>query len=488
MSLPAADGNLIRGWLGLPPGPWPPPPRELLGLPVTGRVPSYQADDAALRRMQTLRQYQLVHPDLATEGMNRVSQAMIAVTAEATFAGRADAVSNLTTAHDRLKTAGGRPPTPAPQQPPAAPESPPPEGDSPGRPSSPPSSPPPPAPPTGRGFDPAELAALIARLAKYPGAKKLGLTADVLAKLPPDKVRELAAGLGVAATAPATQAAAGPATGIMTPAVATLADAHERYKSAAEGVIPKDTPTGGAGGTPPPGEGPPNRGRERDGSGRPGGGRPAGPAELIAAILKLSAAADRLTVAAEKLTGATGSVRSGADRAAGPGTPGDKPDQAAGWDRTRWAADHLGGINEGLGKRAEKVAGRYFGPRVGKAVSRRLNLMTGTTRLRTKLRVVDRQAARQRAAGESNASTAQKAGGRAAAGEATGAAASGVSRLALPAASEVAAAVAGGPFTVVAAAALATGLAMYQAVAAVREYAQQQKQANFALRGCRIRG
>jgi hypothetical protein len=72
------DTALLRTWLGLPAGPWPPPDRELLGLPA-GPLDPAAVEAAALDRMARLRTHQLVHPDLVTEGMNRVARAMLAV-------------------------------------------------------------------------------------------------------------------------------------------------------------------------------------------------------------------------------------------------------------------------------------------------------------------------------------------------------------------------------------------------------------------------
>lgn len=74
---------LLRDWLRLPPGPWPPGDRELLGLPADGPVDATTVELKALERMDELRPRQLVQPDLVTEGMNRLAQAMIALTANA---------------------------------------------------------------------------------------------------------------------------------------------------------------------------------------------------------------------------------------------------------------------------------------------------------------------------------------------------------------------------------------------------------------------
>lgn len=71
------DTRLLREWLGLPPGDWPPPPYALLGLPEL--APRDAAQPAALRRMALLRPHQLAHPELVTEGMNRLARAVILV-------------------------------------------------------------------------------------------------------------------------------------------------------------------------------------------------------------------------------------------------------------------------------------------------------------------------------------------------------------------------------------------------------------------------
>jgi hypothetical protein len=74
------DTNLLRSWLGLPPGPWPPDDRELLGFGLEAISPE-EVELRALERMEKLRPHQLVNPELTTEGMNRLAQALIALTA-----------------------------------------------------------------------------------------------------------------------------------------------------------------------------------------------------------------------------------------------------------------------------------------------------------------------------------------------------------------------------------------------------------------------
>ena len=70
------DTDLLRSWLDLPPGRWPPADRELLG--VEAETPA-QAERRAMQLMSRLRPHQLLHPDLVTEGMNRLAQAMLSV-------------------------------------------------------------------------------------------------------------------------------------------------------------------------------------------------------------------------------------------------------------------------------------------------------------------------------------------------------------------------------------------------------------------------
>ncbi len=69
---------LLLQWLNLPPGPWPPDDRALLGL-AAGPIDAARAELNALARMEQLRPHQLKHPEVVTEGMNRLAQALIAV-------------------------------------------------------------------------------------------------------------------------------------------------------------------------------------------------------------------------------------------------------------------------------------------------------------------------------------------------------------------------------------------------------------------------
>lgn len=77
--------NKLREWLNLHPGAWPPGDRELLGFSADENIDPNTVEIRALERMDLLRPRQLVEPDLVTEGMNRLAQAMIALsTASAT--------------------------------------------------------------------------------------------------------------------------------------------------------------------------------------------------------------------------------------------------------------------------------------------------------------------------------------------------------------------------------------------------------------------
>ncbi len=74
--------ELLRNWLNLPPGAWPPDDRTILAL-ANGPATATHIEECALAQMEKLRPYQLVDPDLVTEGMNRLAQALIALTDEA---------------------------------------------------------------------------------------------------------------------------------------------------------------------------------------------------------------------------------------------------------------------------------------------------------------------------------------------------------------------------------------------------------------------
>jgi hypothetical protein len=66
--------ELICSWLKIPPTSWPPDHYTLLGL-RPGEQDAARIERHAQWRMDWLRRYQLAHPDLVTEAMNRLAQA-----------------------------------------------------------------------------------------------------------------------------------------------------------------------------------------------------------------------------------------------------------------------------------------------------------------------------------------------------------------------------------------------------------------------------
>ena len=68
--------TLLHEWLSLPPGDWPPDHYTLLDT-APSAVTAAEVETRVLKRMDLLRQHQLRHPDLVTEGMNRLAQALI---------------------------------------------------------------------------------------------------------------------------------------------------------------------------------------------------------------------------------------------------------------------------------------------------------------------------------------------------------------------------------------------------------------------------
>ncbi len=103
--------GLLLQWLKLPAGGWPPDDRALLGLPL-GPVDADAAEQNALARMEVLRPHQLRHPELVTEGMNRLAQALIALTATSTAAPTPNAPAEFDYSPDRPP-----PPLPLPSEP-----------------------------------------------------------------------------------------------------------------------------------------------------------------------------------------------------------------------------------------------------------------------------------------------------------------------------------------------------------------------------------
>ena len=71
--------ELICSWLRLAPDQWPPDHYTLLGL-EPGACDAKQIERRAQKRMEQLRSYQLAHPEQATEGMNRLAQALVCLT------------------------------------------------------------------------------------------------------------------------------------------------------------------------------------------------------------------------------------------------------------------------------------------------------------------------------------------------------------------------------------------------------------------------
>jgi hypothetical protein len=71
--------DLIRTWLQLPEGSWPPDHYALLGL-KPGESDPVQIEQHVYERMEKVRRYQLTHPEAATEAMNRLAQALICLT------------------------------------------------------------------------------------------------------------------------------------------------------------------------------------------------------------------------------------------------------------------------------------------------------------------------------------------------------------------------------------------------------------------------
>ncbi|HWG44685.1 MAG TPA: hypothetical protein VN688_18060 [Gemmataceae bacterium] len=70
------DYDLICSWLGLPPGGWPPDHYRLLGL-EPGEGNAEVIEQRVHQRLDCVRRYQMMHPEQATEAMNRLAQAFI---------------------------------------------------------------------------------------------------------------------------------------------------------------------------------------------------------------------------------------------------------------------------------------------------------------------------------------------------------------------------------------------------------------------------
>src|SRR6516164_10940398 len=72
--------ELICAWLGLPPDePWPPDHYRLLGLD-RGESNAELIEQRVHQRLDAVRCYQMMHPEQATEAMNRLAQAFVCLT------------------------------------------------------------------------------------------------------------------------------------------------------------------------------------------------------------------------------------------------------------------------------------------------------------------------------------------------------------------------------------------------------------------------
>src|SRR5947208_7970865 len=71
--------ELICNWLGLRPDDWPPDHYHLLGLPP-GEGDLALIEQRVHQRLDAVRCYQMMHPEQATEAMNRLAQAFVCLT------------------------------------------------------------------------------------------------------------------------------------------------------------------------------------------------------------------------------------------------------------------------------------------------------------------------------------------------------------------------------------------------------------------------
>jgi hypothetical protein len=77
--MPAMSHELICNWLGLPPGTWPPDHYRLLDL-EPDELDAARIEQRVHQRLEAVRRYQLLHPELVTEAMNRLAQAYVCLT------------------------------------------------------------------------------------------------------------------------------------------------------------------------------------------------------------------------------------------------------------------------------------------------------------------------------------------------------------------------------------------------------------------------
>jgi hypothetical protein len=75
----AMNHELICTWLGLPAEEWPPNHYRLLGLEA-GESDTHLIEQRVHQRLDAIRRYQMMHPEAATEAMNRLAQAFVCLT------------------------------------------------------------------------------------------------------------------------------------------------------------------------------------------------------------------------------------------------------------------------------------------------------------------------------------------------------------------------------------------------------------------------
>ena len=75
--------EMICTWLGLPPDAWPPDHYRLLGLDL-GESDVALIEQRVHQKLASVRPYQMMHPDQATEVMNRLAEAFVCLTEPAT--------------------------------------------------------------------------------------------------------------------------------------------------------------------------------------------------------------------------------------------------------------------------------------------------------------------------------------------------------------------------------------------------------------------
>jgi hypothetical protein len=75
----AMNHQQICTWLGIADAAWPPDHYRLLGL-ETGETDIQRIEEQVHGRLESVRRYQLTHPELVTEAMNRLAQAFVCLT------------------------------------------------------------------------------------------------------------------------------------------------------------------------------------------------------------------------------------------------------------------------------------------------------------------------------------------------------------------------------------------------------------------------